>query len=216
MQLFSTPTFYYNISSFWISGIVYIITVFAILYVFISYTFGRRCAYIMYRFVRDINDQYIEHRNLLPFLITIFLFILFTNIIGIMGCPSILSNPTMMIILGIINLVVGVIYGIYLKGILGFLISLVPNGIPIFMMPLLFVIEFVTVILKPAIISIRLLLSIAIGHITLHSLANLLGQYGRILLVPLLLVDCIKAVLQSYIAITFLALFLGICTNKSH
>src|SRR6185295_10378794 len=64
--------------------------------------------------------------------------------------------------------------GIAEKGFFGFWGGLVPHGVPIFLWPLLFVIELVGLLIKPFSLTIRLTANMTAGHIILAVLMGFL------------------------------------------
>jgi len=109
---------------------------------------------------------------------TLFFFILFCNLIGLAPAPfGHTPTGTFMLNAGIsvgcsFMLILGA--GMAEKGVVGFWTGLVPHGVPIFLWPLLFVIELVGLFIKPFSLTIRLTANMTAGHIILAVLMGFL------------------------------------------
>jgi F-type H+-transporting ATPase subunit a len=112
------------------------------------------------------------------FFCTLFFFILCCNLIGLAPAPfGHTPTGTFMLNAGLavgasFFLIVGA--GIAEKGFFGFWAGLVPHGVPIFLWPLLFVIELVGLFIKPFSLTIRLTANMTAGHIILAVLMGFL------------------------------------------
>jgi F-type H+-transporting ATPase subunit a len=109
---------------------------------------------------------------------TLFFFILSCNLIGLLP-PPFGHTPTGTFTLNA-GLAVGCSFaliigaGIAEKGPIGFWTGLVPHGVPLFIWPLLFVIELVGLLIKPFSLTIRLTANMTGGHVILAVLLGFL------------------------------------------
>lgn len=114
----------------------------------------------------------------LPFMWSIFVFIFGCNLMGMLpwlGSPT--ASMSMTGILALMIFVIGVYFGVREFGVLGFLKNICPSlGLPLAMsiliVPLLWVIEFVSMLIKHFILGLRLVANMVAGH------AVLLGVMG--------------------------------------
>lgn len=124
----------------------------------------------------DITSEIIGHgsQKYFPFIATVFFFVLFNNLLGLIpsmkpGTGSIGVTLT----LGIIVFVYFNAAGFKAQGGLGYAKSLVPSGVPGWIAPLVWVIEFVSLLLRPFTLAIRLFANMYAGHIVLGVFAIL-------------------------------------------
>jgi F-type H+-transporting ATPase subunit a len=163
----------------------------------------------------------------LPYLWTVFFFILFSNLLGLVpGLASSTGNINVTGVLALMTFLVVVGSGMKQLGVAGFWLGLVPHlDVPIWLKPVLWllmlVIEVAGLFIKHIVLAIRLFANMLAGHIVLSvvlgfilfvkgsglifivapaSIAGALGLYFLELLV---------AVLQAYIFTFLSALFIG-------
>ena len=120
--------------------------------------------------------------------------------------------------------------GIAEKGPWGFVIGLVPKGIPLFVWPLLFVIEVVGLVIKPFSLTIRLTANMTAGHIILAVLMGFLtiefstlgaaaigvypaSAFGYLAISAL---EILIAFIQAYIFTMLSAVFVGMSLSHEH
>jgi len=109
-----------------------------------------------------------EARTWAPFLLTLFFFILFCNLLGLVPFPSHVETVTanFSVPVGLAMIVFLVTIGINLQrhGAGGFLKKFVPNGLPGWTLPLIVPIEIVSWLAKPISLAIRLFANMLVGH----------------------------------------------------
>ena len=140
-----------------------------------------------YGFVRNTIARDVigakDFRPFVPLLMTLFTLILFNNVMGILPFvqfPS-MSRIAFPMVLTLIVYVVYHTVGLRRKhGVIGYLKSLVPPGLPMWLRPIMFVLEFLTYfIIRPLTLALRLFGNMLAGHLML--LVFILG--GEYLLV---------------------------------
>ena len=97
-----------------------------------------------------------DGRRLLPFFLTLFFFITFMNLLGLVpygvtATASIFTTAGLASITFIFMLVGGMI----VQGPIKFWVSLVPSGVPLFLIPMLFVLEVMGLFIKPFALMMR-------------------------------------------------------------
>jgi len=181
-----------------------------------------------------------------PFIATLFLFVLFSNLIGYLPLPTntehkfdlfgasipsfslyaATANISIPLVLALVVFVSYTAEGIRVKGPMGYLKSLVPAGVSGVMAGFIFVLELVSNIMRLMSLSVRLFANILAGHLIIlfmgGALAVLLGiaALGWIPLllgIPIFLFEVgLVAGLQAFIFATLSAIYLGGAVAEHH
>ncbi|MCL5984982.1 MAG: F0F1 ATP synthase subunit A [Actinobacteria bacterium] len=161
----------------------------------------------------------------LPFLGTIFIFIFANNLIGLIPhsyTPT--SNPVVPATLAIIVFFTVHITNIKKNGLIGYLRSFVPRGVPIWMLPLVIPIEVISSIARPFSLLVRLTANMLAGHIVILVLISLILLFKSYLIaIPVLpftvilyLFELFVAGLQAYIFTILSAVYIGEAIHPRH
>lgn len=162
----------------------------------------------------------------LPFLWTMFFFILFCNLLGMVpGGASATGNISVTATLALITLGAVVTAGMRAMGVGGFFVGIVPKlDVPGVLKPLLwgmmFVIEIAGLFIRHIVLSVRLFANMLAGHIVLAVIIGFITQATGLLtflvtpasivgIVALSLLELFVAFLQAYIFTFLAALFIG-------
>jgi F-type H+-transporting ATPase subunit a len=163
----------------------------------------------------------------LPFLWTVFFFVLFNNLLGMVpGFSSATSNINVTAALALMTLVVVVGAGMRASGVTGYWLALVPRlDVPLFLKvllwPLMFFIEVLGLFIRHAVLSIRLFANMFAGHAVLSVILGFIlvawPTYAFYLVMPatigaaiaLSFLELLVAFLQAYIFTFLSALFIG-------
>ena len=181
-------------------------------------------------FVKEnISDPNLKERSdgFLPYLLSLFFFIWFSNMFGLMPFNSnITGNITVTAALAVLTFVLVNVNGSkdYWKHIFAM------PGVPGWLLPLLTVLEILGMFIKPFALTLRLFANIVGGHFMILSLVSLifiLGQNGHLpvagiasspiaVLFPaiLMLLELLVAFLQSYIFTLLTAVFIGMALES--
>mgnify|MGYP001795174508 CR=1 FL=1 len=163
----------------------------------------------------------------LPFLWTLFFFVLGCNLFGMipwMGSPTGTLAVTAVLALMTFVAVVGI--GVAKYGLAGFLKVQVPHmdlpgPVAIFLVPMIFVIELLGLLIKHGVLAVRLLANMMAGHIVLAVLIGFIGYSAAAVAwwgvapasvlgaTALSLLELFVAFLQAYIFVFLSALFIG-------
>lgn len=178
-------------------------------------------------FVRDdivVANMGKDGLKLLPFFLTIFFFILFANFIGLfpfMAQPT--KNINVTAGLALVTFSVTQVMGMKKNGVWGYMKGLVPPGIPVFVLPIMIVVEFIGLFTKPFSLLIRLFANITAGTIIILSLIGLvfiLNWAGAAIAVPFaIFIYCLEifvALLQAYIFTMLSVLFINMAIHQDH
>jgi F-type H+-transporting ATPase subunit a len=167
----------------------------------------------------------------LPFLWTMFFFVLGCNLLGLLpwlGSPTAALAVTGTLALMTFLVVVG--SGMAKMGVIGFWKGLVPHMelpwiLAIFLLPMIFAIELLGLVIKHGILAIRLLANMVAGHLVLAVLVAFILASNRTLawygVAPasvlgssaLMLLELFVAFLQAYIFTFLSALFIGMAVH---
>lgn len=161
----------------------------------------------------------------LPFLGTIFIFILANNIIGLIPhsyTPT--SNPIVPATLAIIVFFTIQITNIRKNGIFGYLRSFVPKGVPAWMWIIVIPIEIISSVAKPFSLLVRLTANMLAGHIIVLVLISLILLFKSYLIaIPVLpftvilyIFEIFVAGLQAYIFTILSAVYIGDAIHPKH
>ncbi|MGE0756121.1 MAG: F0F1 ATP synthase subunit A [Pirellulaceae bacterium] len=177
------------------------------------------------------HDPRYDADRFVPLLLTIFLFVLGCNLAGMLpwvGAPTGEWGTTSAI--AIVTFATGVLFGMRRFGVGGYFLNQIPSmDVPVFMAvllkPLILMIELAGLLIKHAILSVRLLANMVAGHIVLLSIMalafSLEGVVGSGSVWPLtaaisvtgsVLLSCLElfvAFLQAYIFAFLSAMFIG-------
>lgn len=179
-------------------------------------------------FVRDeIAKPTIGHgfEKFLPYLLTVFFFILTCNFLGLIPYGSTAtSNISVTATLATISFFVIQIGGIMKNGFFGYFKGLIPHGIPMWLLPIMFVVELLGLFTKPFALAIRLFANMTAGHIVIMALIGLIFILRTYFVVPvsisfalfIFLLEILVALIQAYIFTMLSSLFIGMAYHQEH
>jgi F-type H+-transporting ATPase subunit a len=165
-----------------------------------------------------------------PFLLTIFFFILFANLLGLVPYGATATgNISVTATLAIITFVVIEIAGMRAQG-KGYINTIVfwPHdmslGMKIFISPILTPIEIIGKFTKPFALAIRLFANMISGHVVLLALISLIFTFATWILVPIpiamalgiSLLELFVAFLQAFVFTLLSAVFIGLIREGGH
>lgn len=171
----------------------------------------------VYEFIASLLKENVGSEGLkyFPFIFTMFLFIAFGNLLGLL--PYAFTFTSQLIAVGglaIIALLFNICIGIKKKKI-GYLRTFFPKGIPLALIPLIVPIEVISFLSKPFSLSVRLVANMTVGHIMLKIIAGFVLALGVLGIVPVLFNSCIVlfeifiALLQAFIFTVLSCIYLG-------
>jgi len=203
--------------------------------------------------VAEIVDFFVEtiHRQLVvphigeehgtawtPLIATFFFFILLNNLLGLTPIYDILgwlipgfegsSTPT-----GNFNVTAGlaivtfstiILAGSIAHGVVGHWKNMVPAGVPVAVLPLLIVIEFIGMLVRPLALTLRLAANMTAGHIAILAVFSiififksvLIGVLAVPLVIGLLLLEIIVCFVQAYVFTLLSTVFIGMAVKAHH
>ena len=161
----------------------------------------------------------------LPYLLTAFFFILFGNFLGLIPfSATFTSNIAVTATLAIFTFLVIQIGGIRNNGFFGYFKGLIPHGVPVFLLPIMAVVELLGLLAKPFALAIRLFANMTAGHIVIYALISLIFVMQSVawagLAIPMALfiygLEVLVALLQAYIFTMLSSLFIGMAVHQDH
>jgi F-type H+-transporting ATPase subunit a len=205
---------------------------------------------VIYRLMREnITGGNMDQRmaaKWFPFIGTLFLFILFSNLIGYLPLPTntehelhvagltipsfslyaATANLSIPLVLALVVFVAYNVEGVRAKGPIGYLKSLVPSGVHGPMAGFIFILEFISNLMRLLSLSIRLFANILAGHLLILFMAGALavllgsawlGWFTLPLGIALFGFEVgLVAALQAFIFATLTAIYLGGAVAESH
>jgi F-type H+-transporting ATPase subunit a len=163
----------------------------------------------------------------LPYLLTLFFFILINNIIGLIpGTANVTGNIAFTFVLGIISFIV--ILASSKKHYWGHIFN--PPGMPLWVKFILVPVEFVSVFVKPMALIIRLFANMVAGHIIIICLISLIFIFSAMskgvgiassplavaFTIFIYFIEILVAFLQAYIFAMLTAVFVGQAFEGEH
>lgn len=180
-------------------------------------------------FIRDeiaiANMGEKEGRRFTPLLVTYFFFILTCNLMGLIPVFSTSTgNINVTASLALVTFFSTQFFGIKENGFLGYYRGLVPHGVPLFLWPLMFIIEIMGLIAKHVALTIRLFANMTAGHIVLFAFLGLIVIFKSYLVSPVSIgfgifvyfLEILVALIQAYIFTILSALFIGMSVKPEH
>ncbi len=181
-------------------------------------------------FVRDeVAVPNLGHKSnkYLPFLLTVFFFILINNIFGLVpGTANVTGNIAFTAVLAVISFVVIIFSsnGHYWKHILN------PPGVPGWVKVILVPVEFISVFIKPTALMIRLFANMVAGHIIIICLISLIFIFAGLthwagwaasplsigFTIFIYFIEVLVAFLQAFIFTMLTAVFIGEAVAGDH
>ncbi|MDP6461870.1 MAG: F0F1 ATP synthase subunit A, partial [Gemmatimonadota bacterium] len=160
--------------------------------------------------LHDAADRY------LPYLWTVFFFILFCNLLGLIpGGATATGNLSVTAALAVISFFAIHAAGIRNNGFFGYLRSIVP-AVPLWLWPLLLVVEIVGIMAKPFALAVRLWANMSAGHIVILVLLGFIFMFKNLFVVgisvsgaaAIYMLELFVAVLQAYVFTFLTAVFM--------
>jgi F-type H+-transporting ATPase subunit a len=161
----------------------------------------------------------------LPYLLTVFFFILTCNFLGLIPYGSTAtSNISVTATLAVISFFVIQIGGMMKNGAFGYFKGLIPHGIPTWLLPIMLVVELLGLFTKPFALAIRLFANMTAGHIVILALLGLIIILHTYVIVPIsipfalfiYLLEIFFSLLQAYIFTMLSSLFIGMAVHQEH
>jgi F-type H+-transporting ATPase subunit a len=178
-----------------------------------------------YEFIADMLGSTVgkDGRKYFPFVFTLFMFILFGNLLGMIpGSFTYTSHIIVTFSMAIFVVTAVTIIGIVRHG-WHFFTFFAPSGCPIYVMPLLVPIEVLSYLIRPISLSVRLFVNMMAGHIMLKTFAGFIIALSGFYLVPAIAplaltvalsgLELAIAFLQAYVFTVLTCIYLQDCIH---
>jgi F-type H+-transporting ATPase subunit a len=188
-------------------------------------------AEMSYEFIANMvrNSAGTEGMRFFPFVFSLFMFVLFANLIGLLPYSfTVTSQLIVTVSLALLVFVIVIVYGFWKNG-LHFLNLFVPRGMPWWILPVIVPIELLSFLTRPVSHSIRLFANMLAGHIALQVFAGfvimllgagILGWFGAVLPLAMVVMLCalelLVAVLQAYVFAILTCIYLNDAIHPGH
>lgn len=177
-------------------------------------------------FVRDDiarpNIGY-KYERFMPLLLTVFFFIWFNNLLGLIpifpGSANVTGNIAVTLVLSAIVLIV-----VNINGNKYYWAHIFKPDVPFWLLPIMWAVEIIGVFSKPFALMVRLFANITAGHIIILSLISLIFIFKTVAIAPvsvafvlfMMVLELLVAFLQAFIFTMLAALFIGTAVEEHH
>ncbi len=172
-------------------------------------------------------------RKYAPYIFSIFMFILFANLLGLLPLGllglhpfTVTSHLTVTAVLAIMSFSIVLIVGFWKHG-LHFFSLFVPHGTPLPMIPFIFLVELMSFLVRPFSLALRLFVAMTAGHVLLKVLAGfvinstnagaaygvLVGVPSFVLMVGISALEILVAGIQAYVFALLTSLYINDAEN---
>jgi F-type H+-transporting ATPase subunit a len=175
-----------------------------------------------------------EGRKFTPYIFSLFMFILFCNLLGMLPLGivgihpfTVTSHLTITGVLAIFSFSIVLLTGFLRHG-FRFFSLFVPHGAPWWMMPILVPVEFVSFMVRPFSLALRLFVAMTAGHILLKVLAGfvinglnaealwvapVVSLPSFVLMIGIIMLELLVAAIQAYVFALLTSLYLNDAIN---
>jgi F-type H+-transporting ATPase subunit a len=182
-------------------------------------------AEITYQFVHGIVEENAGHAGLkyFPFIFSLFLFVLFVNFIGLV--PTSFAPTAQIVVtfgMGAVIFVGITLIAMIKQGPIGFLKHFIPEGLPLWIAPLMFFIEMISYLSRPFSLGIRLAANMTAGHTLIHVIAAFVAPLALFGVLPIVFLvfmtgfEFFVAILQAYVLTMLCCMYLGEALAEHH
>lgn len=174
-----------------------------------------------------------EGKAYVPYVFSLFMFILFANILGLMPLGVVGVHPftftshfTITGVLAIMSFSIVLIVGFWRHG-LHFFSLFVPHGTPWWLLPLIPLIEFVSFMVRPFSLALRLFVAMTAGHVLLEVLSGFVINGGNaglgiglgvgipsfLLMIGICALEVLVSAIQAYVFALLTSLYINDAVN---
>jgi len=174
-------------------------------------------AELSYVFIANLVKDTVgsEGRNYFPFIFTVFMFVLFGNLLGMVPYSFTFTSHIVVTFAMAAVIFVGVTIIALAKHKMHFFSFFMPPGVPLLMAPLLIPIEIISYLSRPISLSVRLFANMLAGHTLLKVFAGFIISLGVFGVAPWLFVvaltglEIVIAFLQAFVFTILTCLYLN-------
>jgi F-type H+-transporting ATPase subunit a len=162
-------------------------------------------------------------RRYFPFVLTLFVFILFANVLGLIPYAFTVTSHIIITLALALTVFIGATIIGFIRNGFGYLKLFVPSGVPVLLLPLVVVIEIVSYFIRPMSLSIRLFANMMAGHMMLKVMAGFVVMLGLAAgwlplaaMVGLMGLELLVAALQAYVFALLTCMYLSDAMQVDH
>ena len=188
-------------------------------------------------FIQDMMSSSIgpEGKAYVPFVFSVFMFILFANFMGMMPFGivpgvhafTVTSHLTVTAVLAVMSFSIVLVVGFWKHG-LHFFSLFVPHGTPWWLLPLIPLIEFFSFLVRPFSLALRLFVAMTAGHVLMKVLAGfvinglnaealwvapLVSLPSFILMIGITMLELLVCAIQAYVFALLTSLYINDAVN---
>ncbi|MEJ7776796.1 MAG: F0F1 ATP synthase subunit A [Sphingomicrobium sp.] len=174
-----------------------------------------------------------EGKKFMPYIFSLFTFILVSNLLGLMPLAIIpglhpftaTSHFSITGVLAVLSFSIVLAVGFWRHG-LKFFSLFVPHGTPIIMVPLIFLIEFISFMVRPFSLALRLFVAMIAGHILMEVFGSFIvtglqggamgwgvGLLSFVFIIGVSALELLVAAIQAYVFALLTTLYLNDAVN---
>lgn len=174
-----------------------------------------------------------EGRKYVPWVFTVFMFILFANLIGMMPFALVGAHPftvtsqfTVTGVMAIISFSIVLVVGFWRHG-FHFFSLFIPHGTPKVLLPLIFLIELLSFMVRPFSLALRLFVAMIAGHILVEVFGSFIvqginaggvagpavGLLSFVFIVGVMALEILVCAIQAYVFALLTSLYINDAVN---
>jgi len=164
-----------------------------------------------------------DARPYFPFILSLFLFILVANLLGMLPYSFTVTSHIIVTFALAFFIFIGVTIVGFAKHGISYLKLFVPSGVPIFLLPLIIVIEVISYLSRPVSLSVRLFANMMAGHTMLKVFGGFVVSLGILggwlplgFAVALTGLELLVAFIQAYVFAILTCIYLNDALNLHH
>jgi F-type H+-transporting ATPase subunit a len=164
-----------------------------------------------------------DARPYFPFILCLFLFVLVANLLGMLPYSFTVTSHIIVTFALAFFIFIGVTIVGFAKHGISYLKLFVPSGVPIFLLPLIIVIEVISYLSRPVSLSVRLFANMMAGHTMLKVFGGFVVSLGILggwlplgFAVALTGLELLVAFIQAYVFAILTCIYLNDALNLHH
>ena len=164
-----------------------------------------------------------KDRAFFPFIFTLFMFVLFCNMIGMLPYSFTVTSHIIVTFVLASAVFIGVTILGFIKHGIKYLELFVPKGVPVILLPLIIIIEIISYLSRPVSLSVRLFANMMAGHTMLKVFGGFVISLGLLggwlplgFSVALTGLEILVAFLQAYVFAILTCIYLNDALNLHH
>lgn len=164
-------------------------------------------------------------RAYLPYMLTVFFFILSCNLLGLLPyAATATGNVNVTAALALLTFALTIGAGVRHNGLFGFFKSLIPQGLPAWLLPIMIPVELVSMFSRPFALCIRLFANMIAGHMIILVFLGIIILLKALWLAPfsvafaaaIYLLEIFIAFVQAFIFTLLSTLFISMAAHPQH